>query len=104
MTWSGNLSAEIVETFSMLVVPSYAGFSTFERSGRATAAEKRAEARRVKLRARERERYAERAAAPLEPIERDGVIWMVPNARVERKRAYARAYARERRAERKSAA
>jgi hypothetical protein len=89
MAWA-DLEAEIAETFSILQVPSYAGFSSFARSERITAKQR-------ERRAYFRKRWAALKAAPLVPVEIDGVIWMRPPAELERHRERARRRARERR-------
>lgn len=99
MPWL-DLEAEIVETFAILVVPTFAGCSTFSRSEHETEKERAARAR-LEQKARERlayfrERY--RKEAMLVPVEKDGAIWMLPSPATERRRAAAREFQKNRKA------
>lgn len=110
VSWSDALGAEIEALFAPLAVPTFAGFRTFERQAKETAAERRererlerihekrlAYHRTEKRRAYYRKRWRDLKDAPLVATVVDGVVWMLPPPELEKRRRRAREYEREKR-------
>lgn len=109
MAWL-NLRTEIGEMFSALIVDFHhrrpwreQGMMTRDGAscGSSIRKAKKEEKRLEKQRKRDNERWAALKAAPLQPVEKNGVIWMMPPPELDEIRERHKLHMREVRAEQK---